>query len=67
MPTARRIASNQDVLAFVADHGLPVVVKPVCGMGSINTTVVLNGTAVNNGGGKGVVGREGGGAARDED
>ncbi|WP_405108690.1 ATP-grasp domain-containing protein [Paenibacillus sp. FSL K6-1217] len=39
-PAFRRLASPLHLYDFVLEHGLPVVVKPVDGMGSMNTHVI---------------------------
>jgi biotin carboxylase len=40
IPTFRAVSEAHDVLEFVDAHGLPAIVKPVDGFGSINTTVL---------------------------
>jgi biotin carboxylase len=40
IPAFRGIAEPHDLLEFVDEHGLPAIVKPVDGFGSIGTTVL---------------------------
>ncbi|ASS74109.1 hypothetical protein CIG75_03300 [Tumebacillus algifaecis] len=39
-PHFRRLETGLDLYDFVTEHGLPVVIKPVDGMGAMNTTLV---------------------------
>lgn len=39
-PPYRRLETGVDLYDFVREHGLPLVVKPVDGMGAMNTTLV---------------------------
>ncbi len=40
VPRSRRVNSVMDILEFIDDHGLPVVVKPVMGCGAVNTHII---------------------------
>ncbi|WP_238654859.1 ATP-grasp domain-containing protein [Paenibacillus piscarius] len=41
-PAFRRLASPLDLIDFVQEQGLPVVIKPYDGMGSMNTEIIRN-------------------------
>ncbi|WML27354.1 ATP-grasp domain-containing protein [Neobacillus sp. OS1-33] len=40
IPKFQEINSTLDILKFIEQNGYPVVIKPICGSGSINTTVL---------------------------
>eukprot|EP01124_Arcella_intermedia_P014618 TRINITY_DN21137_c0_g1_i1.p1 TRINITY_DN21137_c0_g1~~TRINITY_DN21137_c0_g1_i1.p1 ORF type:complete len:436 (-),score=93.59 TRINITY_DN21137_c0_g1_i1:7-1263(-) len=40
LPTFEKVTSPHTIIQFVKDHGLPVVVKPTRGMGSVNTHII---------------------------
>lgn len=42
LPKFQEISSVLDILNFIEQNGYPVVIKPICGSGSINTTVLKN-------------------------
>lgn len=40
VPAFRRVSTSFDLIDFIAEHGYPVVVKPIDGAGSVNTYVL---------------------------
>eukprot|EP01127_Copromyxa_protea_P005732 TRINITY_DN15593_c0_g1_i1.p1 TRINITY_DN15593_c0_g1~~TRINITY_DN15593_c0_g1_i1.p1 ORF type:complete len:454 (+),score=66.12 TRINITY_DN15593_c0_g1_i1:1-1362(+) len=42
IPKCRRVESALTIISFIEEHGLPVVVKPIAGMGSIQTYIIHN-------------------------